>query len=827
MIGALWTGISGLSSQQKALDNESNNIANVNTVGYKASRISFADQMYQDRIGKGSKILDAEKLYTQGNLKLTGVNYDMALSGDGFFTVVNTRGVGSAETLYTRAGNFRMGDSGTLQDAAGNEVQGWMMTSIDAQNDVTSTNPNTSVFTDDYTKLLGSKIVRHGTYVETITAKATDYSLTAKSDSTSVFSGDGAKSKSVKQSDIEAAIKDYTFWLQKLKDEPDASSATSISQVSQINFKSGSESIISKDGDQIYVYVNGNKYSQNFLLTKASSELKKELYAADQATIAAALPSVITPTYINPANLTNIVPPATTNGAGLTQSQIDAANAVYDKSAGKIETYKALADKISQIPGLVATMAIDGGKNDVFNQGQIYTASTNNVDMLKGIIQIKSLIPGTEFVISEVGEVSGNAVNQGLFQSTTLSSRGSGIGALQTSKDALAQLITGKQQDVYTVADLKLSKSPMFQYNLTIYDKELGVNIPVPNDGAFPPQSVPLFIDATDSNGGFTIDELVNKFNQAGSSSNPALSSYVVARNVNNNLVIETLDSNFDVEFTGNMKQLPTYNIDLKEVVDNSKYIFDININGNSYPIEIDYLSNNTVSDIFAYQDIRNKIKLEIDAINLANPSYELEVTQQNNGVFSIYTKNENIDFSNSTTDIIDTPPTVSPLNINPISIPSITYEKDKITVDEPLLPQVYSFNIMGVQVFYDNTGGSALSADDIINSFKTQIEGNPSLAPYINASNNDNVIGDPNDGVVLSNGLNNLVTYNSVSAGRFMIEIPSGTTDLTLYLDEMTQDDTFQVFTKSGKHIAGTASSDNSWKDGNTPANIINSNLL
>jgi len=79
MIGALWTGISGLSSQQQALDNESNNIANVNTIGFKASRISFADQMYQDRIGKGSKVLDAEKLYVQGNLRLTGVSYDMAL----------------------------------------------------------------------------------------------------------------------------------------------------------------------------------------------------------------------------------------------------------------------------------------------------------------------------------------------------------------------------------------------------------------------------------------------------------------------------------------------------------------------------------------------------------------------------------------------------------------------------------------------------------------------------------------------------------------------------------------------------------------------------
>ena len=52
MIGALWTGISGLAAHQTALDNESNNIANVNTVGYKAGRISFADQIYQGKIGK-------------------------------------------------------------------------------------------------------------------------------------------------------------------------------------------------------------------------------------------------------------------------------------------------------------------------------------------------------------------------------------------------------------------------------------------------------------------------------------------------------------------------------------------------------------------------------------------------------------------------------------------------------------------------------------------------------------------------------------------------------------------------------------------------------
>ncbi|MBU0925775.1 flagellar hook-basal body complex protein [bacterium] len=528
MIGALWTGISGLSSQQQALDNESNNIANVNTIGFKSSRISFADQMYQDRIGKGSKILDAEKLYTQGNLKLTGVNYDMALSGDGFFTVVNQNSSGTSESYYTRAGNFRMGDNGTLQDAAGNEVQGWMMTTIDSQNDVTSTNPNVSVFTDDYTKLLSSKIVRHGTYVETITAKATDYSTTAKSDSTSAFSGDGAKTKSSKMSDIEAAITDYTSWLQKLKDEPDASSATSIAQTSQINFKSGTESIISKDGDQIYAYINGNKYSQNFLLTSATTAFKVDLYNSLTAAERTAGGFVDPGTVASPNTLS------------------DTQNAIYDKAASKIATYKALADKISQIPGLVATMAIDSGKNDVFNTGETYTSSTNKADMLKGIIQIKSLIPGTEFTISEVAEVSGNAVVQGNYQSTTTGSKGSGVGALETSRNALSQLITGKQQDVYTpIEDLKIDGTAKnYQFNITIYDKELKINTPIPNDGAVPPSALPISIA-----GATSLDDIITAIN-----SDTNLSEHIKARNVNGNLVIETLNSNFDVEFAGSLK---------------------------------------------------------------------------------------------------------------------------------------------------------------------------------------------------------------------------------------------------------------------------------
>ena len=536
MIGALWTGISGLSSQQKALDNESNNVANVNTIGYKSSRISFADQMYQDRIGKGSKILDAEKLYTQGNLKLTGVNYDMALSGDGFFTVLNTRSSGSAETLYTRAGNFRMGDNGTLQDAAGNEVQGWAMTALDTQNDVTSTNPNVKVFNTDYSKLLGSKVIKHSNYIETITAKATDYSSTAKSDSSTVFSGAGLKTKASKIADIEAAITDYTNWLQKLKDEPDGLSATSIAQISEINYKTGSNAIISKDGDQIYAYINGNKYSQNYIVSSSTQEQRIDLYNN--------LPTADKALFTDPGTVAS--------PASLTTTQL----ADYDKAISRINTYKAFADKISTIPGLVATMSSEsGGTNDVLESTDTFVASTKLADMYKGIIQIKSLIPGKEFTISEVGEISGSTTSQGHYLTTTLSSAGSGLAALESSRNALSKLTTGKQEDVYTPSDLGFdgTTTQAFSYSVNIYDKELDKNVIVPNDGATIPTEKPVIIKAK------TVDEFITAFNANKDKDgttvlSPKLTDYLEAVNINGNLVIRTKDTNFDVEYSGALK---------------------------------------------------------------------------------------------------------------------------------------------------------------------------------------------------------------------------------------------------------------------------------
>ena len=562
MIGALWTGISGLSSQQQALDSESNNIANVNTIGYKSSRISFADQMYQDRIGKGSKILDAEKLYTQGNLKLTGVSYDMALSGEGFFTVANTRSTGTTENFYTRAGNFRMGDNGTLQDSAGNEVQGWMMRPIDTQKDVTSTNPNVDVFTNEYTKMLSSKVIKHSNYVETITAKATDYTQTARSDSETVFDGYGLKSKSSKISDIEAAIKDYATWLQRLSEEPDGASATSIAQSTSINFKTdNSDALIRKEGDQIYAFVDGTKYSQNFISTKATDQFIRDFYV-DAAANSPHGDNYLTD-YGLPDTTTFTNPPTQGEIDGLTSTQRE----TLDLIVSRIETYKGLANKLSEIPGKSAYVAQEGGgvNNDVLEVNDTIQPNANDLyQMSKGILQIKSLIPGQQFTVSEVGEVSGNSNVQGNYLTLTDAQAGQGIGALESSRDALSKLITGKQRDVYTTTDLGISPDGSttkdFTYGITIYDKELQQSVPIPNDGGNPPKALSIFIDNATS-----IDDVVAAINdsakdtydedgvQDGTIKNN-LPDYIVAKNVNGNLVIETKNENYDVEFTGSMK---------------------------------------------------------------------------------------------------------------------------------------------------------------------------------------------------------------------------------------------------------------------------------
>jgi flagellar hook protein FlgE len=124
------TPLSGLNANSQDLSVISNNLANLNTVGYKTEVTNFQDLFYQQigtngagnpvEIGVGTKIDEISGQFTQGSIQSTGVPTDLAIQGGGFLTLVNN---GIQE--YTRAGNLSLASNGALKTADGGLVQGY------------------------------------------------------------------------------------------------------------------------------------------------------------------------------------------------------------------------------------------------------------------------------------------------------------------------------------------------------------------------------------------------------------------------------------------------------------------------------------------------------------------------------------------------------------------------------------------------------------------------------------------------------------------------------------------------------------------------------
>jgi len=128
MMRALHTATTGLVGQQLSLDVVANNLANINTTGFKKSRTDFEDLLYQTvqlagadtplgtqtptniQVGLGVRPVATPQLFTQGSLESTGNSLDMAIEGSGFFQVIRDSG----DIGYTRAGNFQRDSQGTL-----------------------------------------------------------------------------------------------------------------------------------------------------------------------------------------------------------------------------------------------------------------------------------------------------------------------------------------------------------------------------------------------------------------------------------------------------------------------------------------------------------------------------------------------------------------------------------------------------------------------------------------------------------------------------------------------------------------------------------------
>lgn len=132
MLRSLTTGVSGLQYQQDRLDVIGNNIANVNTVGYRAARANAADSFSQTlagysgtagaaQIGSGVSLSGVSSTFSQGTIAGTGQPYDMAIEGNGFFIVRDTV---TNQSFATRAGDFRADSNGYLITNDGMRVQG-------------------------------------------------------------------------------------------------------------------------------------------------------------------------------------------------------------------------------------------------------------------------------------------------------------------------------------------------------------------------------------------------------------------------------------------------------------------------------------------------------------------------------------------------------------------------------------------------------------------------------------------------------------------------------------------------------------------------------
>jgi flagellar basal-body rod protein FlgG len=128
MIRSLWTAASGMQAQTSNIDVIANNLANVNTTGFKRSRADFQDLLYETlrsagtdapgdsqvptgiQIGHGTRLVATQKVFMQGDFQHTENQFDMAIEGDGFFQIVQANG----DLAYSRAGNFKIDSEGRL-----------------------------------------------------------------------------------------------------------------------------------------------------------------------------------------------------------------------------------------------------------------------------------------------------------------------------------------------------------------------------------------------------------------------------------------------------------------------------------------------------------------------------------------------------------------------------------------------------------------------------------------------------------------------------------------------------------------------------------------
>ena len=183
MMRSLFSGVSGLKNHQTRMDVIGNNISNVNTTGFKSSRVNFEDSLSQTltaasqasgttggtnpkQIGLGSRISAIDVNFKDGSVQSTGINTDLCLSGNALFVVQQGN-----QTFYTRNGAFNFDADGNLVNAEGLYVQGYMNASATEHKSI-NTNGSTSSIQVRAGKTMPSAKTEKANYINNLNSSA-------------------------------------------------------------------------------------------------------------------------------------------------------------------------------------------------------------------------------------------------------------------------------------------------------------------------------------------------------------------------------------------------------------------------------------------------------------------------------------------------------------------------------------------------------------------------------------------------------------------------------------------------------------------------------
>lgn len=215
MLTSLFTGISGMNANGTALSVIGDNIANLNTVGFKASRVAFGDVLSQtltgiagsSQVGRGVMIQNVSSLFSQGSFEATANGLDLAIDGDGFFIVS-----GNGTRAYSRAGQFSIDKDGNVINPDGLILQGYL---ADASGAVTGSIGDVAVGSRQSPANLTANATVAVNLDAGSTAPALPFTLDGNGDGTSNDPANFNKSSTITVYDSQGGAHDVTMYFVK------------------------------------------------------------------------------------------------------------------------------------------------------------------------------------------------------------------------------------------------------------------------------------------------------------------------------------------------------------------------------------------------------------------------------------------------------------------------------------------------------------------------------------------------------------------------------------------------------------------------------------